>query len=127
MRVLLVVAVLTLVLRLAGCISPTYPISQYGPLEISSVAVGMTEGEVRDLLGPPADVVGSMQYTQGHVVTVLQYLEVEFSYSSDQDRLTKDYYLYFLDNRLLQWGRPGDWQREADQIIEFRYFTFVAH
>ena len=27
---------------------------------------------------------------------------------------------HFLDGKLQQWGRPGDWEREADRIYEIR-------
>jgi len=87
---------------------------------MSKVTVGMSEEEVRNILGEPADVIGSRFYEENHIIKVLQYLEAEFSYWGTHDRLKKNYYLYFLDNKLVQWGRPGDWQREADQIYELR-------
>ena len=70
-------------------------------------------------MGEPADVIGSIRDEEGHVVEVLQYLEVEgFPWV---DRLKKNYYLYFIDGNLAQWGRPGDWAGEAKYIIEHRY------
>ncbi len=119
-----VVVVLFFGLLVVGCEGflyyYTYPKSQYRSLDMSSVSLGITESEVRGLLGPPGDVIGSRLYDGGHVVKVLQYLEAEFSYDFSQDRLNKNYYLYFLDDKLVQWGRPGDWQREADHIYELR-------
>ena len=105
---------------LAGCWYD-YPRSQYRPINMSMIAVGMSEDEVRMALGEPADVIGARYYKGDHVVKVLQYMEAEFSYTGDHDRLKKNYYLYFLDDKLVQWGRPGDWAREADSIYEIRF------
>jgi hypothetical protein len=33
----------------------------------------------------------------------------------------KDYWLYFVGGRLVQWGEAGDWRREADRIYEVRF------
>jgi hypothetical protein len=35
--------------------------------------------------------------------------------------LAEAYWLYFLNDRLEQWGRPGDWSKEADRIYEVRF------
>jgi len=80
----------------------------------------MSESEVRQTIGEPADVIGSRVYKKEHIIKVLEYMEAEFNYGGTRDRLKKDYYLYFLDDKLVQWGRPADWQKEADQIMEIR-------
>lgn len=95
-----------------------YPKSQYRELNMSAVSIGMTEQQVREILGEPADVIGSHVYEDNRIIRVLQYLEAELGFAVD--RLNKNYYLYFLDGRLVQWGRPGDWQKEADKIYEIR-------
>jgi len=94
--------------------------SQYRKLKMSKISLGMAEKKARKTLGEPEDVIGSRYYEGEHVIKVLQYLEAEFSYTVDKDRLKKDYYLYFLDDKLVQWGRPGDWEKEADKIYEIR-------
>jgi len=98
----------------------TYPKSQYRELDMSKISLGMSEKEVRKILGEPADVIGSRYYEGKHIIKVLQYMEAEFSYTGSEDRLKKDYYLYFLDDKLVQWGHPGDWEKEADKIYEIR-------
>jgi hypothetical protein len=35
----------------------------------------------------------------------------------------KNYWLYFVNGRLVQWGEAGDWRREADRIYEVRFGT----
>jgi hypothetical protein len=98
-----------------------YPKSQYRKLNMKKIRLGMTKEEVRDALGEPAGVIGSVRDETGHLVEVIQYLEAEFSYVGSHDRLKKDFYLYFVDDELVQWGRPGDWRGEAKYIIEHRY------
>ena len=118
-----IIAILLLVFLNSGCEGILYyyeyPKSQYRKLDMSKISVGMSEEDVRKILGGPADVIGSRFYEGGHVIRVLQYLEAEFALDI-HDRLKKNYYLYFIDGKLVQWGRPGDWEKEADQIYEFR-------
>lgn len=33
----------------------------------------------------------------------------------------KDYWLYFLDAKLAQWGEAGDWEKEPGRIYEFNF------
>lgn len=37
------------------------------------------------------------------------------------DQKEEEYWLYFLNGELEQWGRPGDWSKEADRVYEIRY------
>ena len=115
-----VITLLAITLIVSDCYY-TYQKSQYRPIDMSEIHIGMTEEKVRETLGPPADVIGSRDYEDGHVVRVLQYMEVEFSWDAPIDRLKKNYYLYFIDDSLSQWGRPGDWQKEADSVYEVRF------
>lgn len=31
------------------------------------------------------------------------------------------YWLYFHDDKLVQWGEAGDWRKESDRIYEYRF------
>jgi len=33
----------------------------------------------------------------------------------------KNYWLYFLNNQLVQWGEAGDWQKEPERIYDFNF------
>jgi hypothetical protein len=33
----------------------------------------------------------------------------------------RDFWLYFHDGKLVQWGQAGDWRKEADRIYEYRF------
>ncbi len=100
-------------------------VNQYRPLDMTSLKVGMSEEIVRETIGPPGDVIGSRQYGDGDIVRVLQYLEIELAsilnYHPFWDEIHKNYYLYFINDTLMQWGRPGDWEKEADKIYELRF------
>lgn len=76
----------------------------------------MTKQQVIYNLGKkPDNLIGSKAYPDG-VIEVLQYTRTDVWYGQVQER----YWLYFLNDQLKQWGRPGDWQREADHIYEIR-------
>jgi len=34
---------------------------------------------------------------------------------------TACYWLYLVDDVLVQWGKAGDWQKESDRIYEIRF------
>ena len=35
----------------------------------------------------------------------------------------QDYWLYFYNDQLVQWGQAGDWKKEADRIYDFNFNT----
>jgi hypothetical protein len=86
------------------------------PLE--KVNVGMPKADVLKVLGPPFNVVGSKPFPHG-TVDVWEYRRYALVVESSNDVL-EQYWLYFLDGKLTQWGRPGDWSKEADRVYEVR-------
>ena len=75
----------------------------------------MTKQETIARLGKrPDNIIGSKEYPIG-IIDVIQY-----SVWSIDGRVTERYWLYFLNDTLKQWGRPGDWQKAADQVYELR-------
>lgn len=77
----------------------------------------MSRSEVQHKLKrKPDNLIGSRQYPEG-IVEVLQYSRYDPWFAQLQER----YYLYFLNDKLVTWGRPGDWESQADKIYEFRY------
>jgi hypothetical protein len=68
---------------------------------------------------PPEQVIGAKQYKDG-IVEVYAYGVPE--YSLEYEKLVRQYYwLYFLNDTLVQWGRPGDWEIKSDNIYELRF------
>lgn len=69
-------------------------------------------------IGDPVNVIGSKRFEKG-VIEVWSY--EKWHASMGIDRMEEEYWLYFLNGKLEQWGRPGDWAKEADKIYEIRY------
>lgn len=89
-------------------------------VDISKASVGMTKAEVRARLGDPVNVVGAKQYPDG-VMEILQYgYDTNQMFDGRPGPPGQAYFLYFFNDNLLQWGRAGDWQREADVVYEVR-------
>lgn len=81
--------------------------------------LNMTKQEVIQAMGDhiPMKIIGS-KYYGNDVIEVGQYYDKKLMYG--QGVVEEIYYLYFLNGKLFQWGRPQDWRKEADRIIEFR-------
>ncbi|WP_452230068.1 hypothetical protein [Lacinutrix sp. MEBiC02404] len=84
------------------------------------MSLGMTKAEVKTAMGEhiPMKIIGSRAYEYG-VIEVGMYQDRYLIYG--QGTVEEVYYLYFLNDELIQWGRPQDWQKEADRIYEIRY------
>lgn len=94
---------------LTGCAS-------YKSIPLANLEIGMSKYEVVEALGKnPDNLIGAKQYEDG-TVEVLQYSKYDVWSSQLQER----YWLYFYNDKLGQWGRPGDWQKEADRVYEIR-------
>ncbi len=75
----------------------------------------MTKQEVRHKLGEPYNGIGSKRFQYG-IVEVWEYRR----YNIWTGWLEEQYWVYFLNDNLEQWGRPGDWSKEADRIYELK-------
>lgn len=83
------------------------------------LSLGMSRAEVITAMGEhiPLKIIGSKMYQNG-TIEVGQYYDKKLMYGRVVEEI---YYLYFYNDKLVQWGRPQDWQREADRIYEIRY------
>ena len=101
----------------------------------------MKKSQVFERLGEPTVLRGSLQNKYGQIVEVAEYRLTLPSNDSAGTVIGKtagtiitlgigavafkgeqrDYWLYFYDGKLVQWGQAGDWRREADRIYEFRF------
>ncbi len=87
----------------------------YQPINLSDIRVGMEKDAALRTLNRRSDnVIGSRKYGKD----VVEVVQVSGYYPSGG--LAEQYWLYFLNDELVQWGRPGDWQREADHVYELR-------
>lgn len=89
----------------------------FNPVPLHRISIGQDKAGVEAALGAPANVIGSKSFPGG-VVEVWEYQRWQANVGPDQ--LEERYWVYFLNGHVSQWGRPGDWEREADRIWEFR-------
>lgn len=87
----------------------------YKTINLANIQLGMSKTEVLAKIGKkPDNVIGSKQYPEGRI-DVLQFTKYDMHNAIDER-----YWLYFLNDTLKQWGRPGDWSKEADKVYEIR-------
>jgi hypothetical protein len=101
---------LTITVILTGCSA------WYGNINLFNLQIGMTKSEAMRAIGrSPDNLIGAKKYPDG-TVEVIQYSRYDVWYGQLQER----YWLYFFNDKLIQWGRPGDWEKEADRVYEIR-------
>jgi hypothetical protein len=104
-------AILSILLTV-GCTGP-----QFQPIDTAAFQVGAPKEEIVAAMGPERlKTIGSKRYEDGVVVEVVEITRLDRFYHLTAER----YWLYFYDDILEHWGRPGDWRREADKIYEVR-------
>lgn len=121
---------------LCACSSDSVPAQR-----LETISIGMTRQDVIARMGQPRVVRGSVQNKFGQVVEVLEYrftmpvndgsgMKVSkrvFTVATVGlgalvlDGESREYWLYFYDGRLVQWGQAGDWSREAERIYQFKF------
>ena len=106
---------------------------------LQSLSLGATKAEIQHRMGSPSAVRGAIVNKYGQHVEVWEYQLSTTSQSAqklglgaltmgmsllmpDRNQVLGSYYwLYFVDDRLAQWGQAGDWAREADRIYEIQF------
>ena len=109
--------------------------------KLREISLGMTKSEVIENLGEPTVSRGAIKNKYDQVVEVWEYTLALPTHDSPgqiigKSALTfitlgmgaatfrgerKNYWLYFLDNKLVQWGEAGDWSKEPERIYEFNF------
>lgn len=111
---------------------------------LRSISLDMTKEEVVAKIGEPTVVRGSIRNKFNQVVEIWEYTlstrrageffgdttatvlslgilgPVLYEKSTNQKQ---NYWLYFYDGKLVQWGQAGDWKREADRIYDINFNT----
>ena len=90
---------------------------------LSRISLDMNKTEVIKELGDPQVVRGSIRNKYGQVIEVWEYRLMKHRGMIRSIALSgyDDYWLYFADGKLSQWGQAGDWARDADRIYEIRF------
>lgn len=88
----LVMIVLTAVM-VAGCKLPAR--------HVKDLRLGMTPDEVLDVMGKPYTIRAAKVFEDGQTQECWEYL-------SRLALVPKDYWIYFENGKMVQWGEPGD-------------------
>jgi hypothetical protein len=83
---------------------------------LSDLDIGIPKYRVKDVMGTPT-VRGAIVNKLGQRVEVWEYR----LQTTDFPASYQYYWLYIVDGKLAQWGKAGDWSREADNIVEMRF------
>lgn len=107
---------------LSGCVAMQQDFANYdknyNKINLHLLTIGDDKAKVEKILGAPVNVIGSKRFEYG-VVEVWSY--EQWRATVGVDSIESVYWVYFLNGKLEQWGRPGDWAAEADKIYEIRY------
>lgn len=105
MKVGITVILLALAFVVTGCGTPSGKIKQ--------LRLGMTPEEVRDEIGKPTTIRAAKVYEDGQTQMVWEYL-------SGISIRPKDYWVFFENDRVVQWGEPGDFSGRATSVEDYK-------
>lgn len=89
-----------LAVLLAGCTTPSS--------RVVGMSLGMSQDEVREVMGAPFAVRASKVYEGGSTAEVWEYVPPVFSRAAFSDKYDRTYWVYFENGQVVQWGEPGD-------------------
>ena len=95
---------------LAGCGTPAR--------KIKKLRLGMTPDEVDDELGKPDTIRAAKVYEDGQTQQIWEYL-------SGISLRPKDYWVFFENDRVVQWGEPGDFTGKSGKSIPVEEYKAV--
>lgn len=110
MKAKAVLLLIPAVALLAGCSTPHS--------RVSDLRLGMTPDEVLDTMGKPFTVRAAKLYENEEWQEVWEYVPPVFSVAGFADRYDKEYWLYFENGKLVQYGEPFDFSGET--TVNFR-------
>lgn len=89
---------------------------------LTRLSLSMEKRDVIAQMGQPSAVRGAIRNRFDQTIEVWEYRL--YRYKGAIEGLSQDfdlYWMYFVDDKLVQWGQAGDWKREADRIYEIRF------
>ena len=95
---------------LTGCGTPAH--------KIKKLRLGMTPDEVRDELGNPSTIRAAKVYEDGQTTQVWEYL-------SGISINPKDYWVFFENDRVVQWGEPGDFAGKSGRNVPVEEYKAI--
>lgn len=98
------------ILLLPGCFQQIIPAKR-----LMRLSVGMSKEQVVNVLGEPNAFRGATVSANGETTELYEYLVNDGNLA-----WSWYYFLYFKENKLVQWGKTDDWQRTSDAVQEIR-------
>ena len=95
-------AVAVLVLAVAGCASPGK--------KVKDVRLGMTPDEVLDAMDEPTTIRAAKVYEDGQTQQMWEYVH-RWAINP------RDVWIFFENDKVVQWGAPGDFAGKAGQNV----------
>lgn len=83
--------------------------------KVKDLSLGMTPEDVLDAIDKPYTVRAAKVYEDGQSTEVWEYRS-RFGFD------VTDYWLYFENGRLVQWGQPGDFTGNKSLIQEYKAY-----
>lgn len=81
---------------------------------IKNIRLGMTSDEVRDEMGDPYTIRACKVYENGETAEVWEYVAPVFSVAAFTDKYDKNYWVFFENGKVVQWGEPGDFSGSSE-------------
>lgn len=81
--------------------------------KIKNVRLGMTPDEVRDELGKPYTIRAAKVYQDEQWTEIWEYLPPPIAF------YPKSFWVIFENDRVVQWGQPGDFNTGAASVKEY--------
>ncbi len=86
------------------------------------LTIGMSKDEaIQALKKKPDNIIGAKQYEDG-LLEVVQFSGL--APLTTEEEMEK-YWLYFFNDRLVEWGQPMDWELETERIYRLRKKEFM--
>ncbi len=113
---------LLIAMFLSGCTFMLQDFANYGKnyekIKLHLLTIEDDKQQVISKIGEPVNVIGSKKFEKG---TVEVWAYEKWYAMMGYDQKEEEYWLYFLNGKLEQWGRPCDWAKEADRVYKIRY------
>lgn len=100
-----VLIVFVIGILVAGCAAPAK--------RVKLLKLGMSPDEVREQMGDPYTVRAAKIYENGEWTQIWEYQAPPFAVNP------KDFWMYFENGKLVQWGEPGDFTGDSEVVQEY--------
>jgi hypothetical protein len=111
----IIICLVAAVSFLGGC-------SAMKKLDLYQLQLGMSKEEAIRVLGKkPENLIGAKRFDDGDL-EVLEFTSWRNALSAtEQTGPLEQFWLYFFNDRLVEWGKPADWSYEMERVYRKRH------